>query len=205
MLYSFLTFCRLSFCQAWAYYEHITLPRHFVGENTAEHVLRLAEPGEIEDTELYHPLRTPQSSFIEWGIGIDLYFSSLRIMAGFLLIAGLINLPNMLFYASDDYSPDGKDDLSFSLKTSMVCTTFRWVVCEDCTANEWDSNEEQGRFGTVLNDDGTITTLVLKNECDGAQLKQGIANWVTLIFLIIVSSLMSVYLRAREVRFDEDK
>jgi hypothetical protein len=162
--------------------------------------LRLAEPGEKEDTELYNPLRTPQSSLIEWGIGIDLYFSSLRIMAGFLFIAGLINLPNMLFYASDDYSPEGKDDLSFSLKTSMICTTFEWVVCEDCLAIEWDSNEEKNRFGTSGN-----TTLVLKNGCDGGQFEQGIVNWATLLLLIIGVSLMSVYLRAREVRFDEDK
>jgi hypothetical protein len=144
--------------------------------------------------------------FVVSGIGIDLYFSSLRIMAGFLLIAGLINLPNILFYASDDYSPDGKDDLSFSLKTSMVCTTFRWVVCEDCTPNEWSSNEEENRFGRVFNDDGTTnTTLVLKNECDGGQLEQGIVNWATLLLLILGASLLSVYLRAREVRFDEDK
>lgn len=126
-------------------------------------------------------------------------------MAGFLLIAGLINLPNILYYASDDYSPDGKDDLSFSLKTSMVCTTFRWVVCEDCTANEWGSNEEKDRFGTVLNADGTNTTLVLENDCDGGQFEHGIVNWLTLLLLIIGTSLLSVYLRAREIRFDEDK
>jgi hypothetical protein len=176
-----------------------------VGENTAEHVLRLAEPGEKEDTELYNPARTPQSSLIEWGIGIDLYFSSLRIMAGFLLIAGLINLPNILFYASDEYSRDGKDDLSFSLKTSMVCTTFRWVVCQDCVSSDWSSTEEEDRFGIFTNNDGITTTLVLKNECDGGQLKQGIVNWATLILLIIGASLLSVYLRAREIRFDEDK
>jgi hypothetical protein len=202
MIYSFLTFGRLSCWQAWAYYEHITLPRHFVGENTAEHVLRLAEPGETEDTELYHPIRTPQSSLIEWGIGIDLYFSSLRIMAGFLLIAGLINLPNMIFFASDDYSPDGKDNLSFTLKTSMICTTFKWVVCEDCMQNEWNENDQEDRFGVAS--DG-ITTLVLKNACDGAQFEQGIVNWVTLLGLVISAFLMSIYLRAREVRFDEDK
>jgi hypothetical protein len=181
------------------------LPRHFVGAYSTEQVLRLAEPGEKEDTELYHPFRTPRSCFIEWGIGIDLYFSSLRIMAGFLLLAGLINLPNMLFYASDDYSPDGKDDLSFSLKTSMICTTFKWVVCEDCTPNEWNDNEQEDCFGTVENDDGTTTTLVKENACDGAQFEQGIANWVTLLFLVIGALLMSMYLRAREVRFDEDK
>jgi hypothetical protein len=167
--------------------------------------LRLAEPGEKEDTELYNPLRTPQSSLIEWGIGIDLYFSSLRIMAGFLLIAGLINLPNILFYASKDYSENGKDHLSFSLKTSMICTTFDWAVCEDCTPNEWNSNEEKDRFGIAQNGDGTNTTLVLKNGCDGGQFEQGIVNWATLLLLIIGASLMSVYLRAREVRFDEDK
>jgi hypothetical protein len=87
----------------------------------------------------------------------------------------------------------------------MVCTTFDWVVCENCTASEWSSGEEKDRFGIASNADGTNTTLVLKNGCDGAQFEQGIVNWLTLLLLIIAAFLMSVYLRAREVRFDEDK
>jgi hypothetical protein len=135
----------------------------------------------------------------------SLTLQSLRIMAGFMLLAGLINLPNMLFYASEDYSPDGKDHLSFSLKTSAVCTTFNWVVCEDCLASDWNSDEEKDRFGTGVDADGNPVTLVLRNGCDGGQFEQGIVNWVTLLLLIVVTALMSVYLRAREVRFDEDK
>jgi hypothetical protein len=56
-----------SLSTAYAYYEHITLPRHFAGgEQTAEHVLRRAEPGESQSTDLYNPLKTPSSSFIEY-------------------------------------------------------------------------------------------------------------------------------------------
>jgi len=193
-----------SLSKAWAYYEHITLPRHFTGEQTADHVLRRAEPGEAEETDLYHPLRTPSSSFIEWGIGVDLYFSSLRMMAVVMLVAGLMNLPNIIFYASNDYSPQQKDGLSFSLKTSAVCTSFEWVVCEDCTKSQWESNEQQNSFGTT-EIDGSTTTFVLRNDCDGGDFKHGIVNWATLLFLFFVTAALSIYLRAREVRFDEDK
>jgi len=61
--------------KAWAYYEHVTLPRHFVGEGAADTVLRRAEPGEhMAETELYEPFNLKQSTLIEWGTGIDLYF-----------------------------------------------------------------------------------------------------------------------------------
>jgi len=166
---------------------------------------RRADPGEsTEETELYDPFRTPSSAYIEWGTGVDLYFSTLRIMAFLLLLAGIINIPNILFYRSKAYSPDGKDGLGvfFTLSSSAVCTTPEWVVCSDCSQQGLlNLGEEQGRFINAT--DGTI--LVQRNACDGGQFTQGMINYGTAFFLTAAITLMSMYLRAREIRADEDK
>jgi hypothetical protein len=193
-----------SLSKAYAYYEHVTLPRHFVGEQTADHVLRRSEPGETQPTELYSPLRTPSSSFIEWGIGVDLYFSTLRIMAVVLLGAGLIHLPNLLYYRSSSYSSNGKLNLPWSLKGSAICTSSEWVVCDaSCNTGQWRSDEELTRI--AYTQDGTDVVLVQRNTCNGAQLTQGMLNWAVLFYLVFVLFILSMYLGAREVRFDEDK
>jgi hypothetical protein len=193
--------------KAYAYYEHVTLPRHFVGEQTASHVLRRSEPGETQETELYSPFRTRGSIFIEWGIGVDLYFSTLRIMAIVLFVAGLVHIPNLIFFRSDEYSPAGKgpdNGLPWSLYGSAVCTTREWVACTNCTAKDWNSTTiERQRFG-VNTADGTI--LVERSACNvDSLLKQGLVNWVTLLMLTGVLIFLAMYLGAREVRFDEDK
>lgn len=157
----------------------------------------------MEATELYSPWRTPASAFIEWGVGIDLYFSTLRSVGLILLVAGLINLPNILFYGGADYSPDGKSGLPFTLRTTAICTTGEWVVCPDCQEDQFrfDQVSPSDRFRVSVN--GTV--LVLRNACDGGQLPQGMVNFATGWFLAIVLGLVSIYLRAREVRFEEDK
>lgn len=74
------------------------------------------------------------------------------------------------------------------------------MVCENCNRADF-ANEEVERFRVAV--DGT--TLVLRNACNGGQLTQGMVNWATGFFLAGVIGLISLYLRAREVRFDEDK
>lgn len=189
--------------QAYAYYEHVTLPRHFVGQ-TADHILRRAEPGETQPTELYSPFQTPSSAFIEWGIGMDLYMSTVRMFSLVFLCCGLIHLPNQLFYRSTDYSPDGKSYLDLTLRGSAVCTTTEWVQCADCQAGQWNTEEEQERFAVSSSDPSLV--YVERNACDYDNiLAQGMVNFVVLFFLVAVLVLLSLYLGAREVRFDEDK
>lgn len=162
-----------------------------------------AEPGEsVLKTELYPAFTTPQSSLIEWGIGIDMYFSSIRLLGILLLLAGLIHLPNAFFYASDQYNPGGRStDMAFSLQGTAVCTSGEWVVCNESCQGKWNStNAESQRY---LTDGDTI--LVFRNSCDGGQLQQGMVNWVALVFLLVTIAFSAYYLRAREIRFDEDK
>lgn len=193
--------------QAWAYYEHITLARYFIDARGNDRKKTRAEPGEIErETALYEPFTTPESDLNAWGIGVGLYFSTLRVVAVILIVAGLINIPSILYYAGPEYS-DGQNGLTvFSLTGSAVCTSTEWVVCSDCPEDEWaDTPEEQNRFGKTTDVDGSQITLVLRNACEGAQFSQGMLNWGTLFFLIICFGLLACFQRAREVRFDEDK
>lgn len=162
--------------------------------------MRRAEPGEHEEeTDLYHPFFTPQSAFIEWGTGIDLYFISLKFFALVMLIAGIINISSINYYGSSKYNGDASlDSLAMPLRGSAVCLDTEWVVCEDCTLDDW--NQDKRRFATSGD-----TILVLRNLCKGAELENSISNLTTLFFLLITVGIFSYYLRLREIRFDEDK
>ena len=89
---------------AWEYFEHIILPRYYDGEVDGEKVKQRAEPGEHEKpTKLYPICGTSDADMSGFGIGVGMYFSTLKFLFVISLIAGLINIPNILYYASDDY------------------------------------------------------------------------------------------------------
>ena len=54
-------------------------------------------------------------------------------MAFGLFLAGLVSVPNILFYGSEEYSgvEGHQSDLPFNLKGSAICTQTSWVVCDD--------------------------------------------------------------------------
>mmetsp|Transcript_29806 Transcript_29806/g.49189 ORF Transcript_29806/g.49189 Transcript_29806/m.49189 type:complete len:964 (-) Transcript_29806:41-2932(-) len=191
--------------KAYAFYEHFTLARHF-SEAAAEHKMERAEPGEQAATELYSPFTTPERALPEFGIGVALYFTTLRVLSVILIIAGLIHIPNLLYYSGDEYSNGQQGLVSFSLKGSAVCTIGKWVVCSDCNPDDWDNTEEENRFGIFTDPaTGEVTNIVLRNGCGRPGLTQGIVNYVALLFLIISFLLFGVYQRKRETLYDEDK
>lgn len=74
----------LSLEKAWAYFEHVTLPRYFVmkgQENEKQDTIARERAGAGESdflTELYAPFATPERQLGSFGIGIGVYFSNLR-------------------------------------------------------------------------------------------------------------------------------
>jgi hypothetical protein len=60
---------------------------------------------------------------------------------------------------------------------------------------------ESGQRFAVMPDN---TTLVERNDCE-IQLKHGISDWVTWVVFVFFVVAMSMYLQAREIRFDEDR
>ena len=137
--------------QGWFFFEHVTLPRFVFDRSSTEessYVFNLkrllccgddkmerAEPGEeLCETRLYSPIYTPLDQMGDFGIGIGLYFSTLLFIALMTFIAGLINLPNIAFFRSDEYS-SGQSDVLFVLQGSAVCTDQTWVPCPTCNMN----------------------------------------------------------------------
>ena len=192
--------------KAWAFYEHYTLARYLVGDDGKPLPGKpRADPGEEKPSDLYSPITTAESNLNEWGIGVALYFATLRVMAVILMLTGLINIANIWYYSSDEYSA-GQEGISFSLKGSAVCNQGLWVVCKDCSPDNWSTPEEGSRFGIATDPvSGVNTKIVFKNDCEGASLEQGIVNWASLIFLIICIGLLSIYQRRRETLFDIGK
>lgn len=105
--------------------------------------LTKASPGESTyPTRLYSAFFTPLSQMGAFGIGIGLYFSTLLGVAFITLVAGLINLPNMIYFAGDDYS-NNQVGVHWALKGSAVCTEMVWVPCPSCEIDNFMRSPEK--------------------------------------------------------------
>lgn len=110
--------------KAWAYFEHVALYRYLVppGDQNKEKKnifvrmvrkfmkankkLEKAEPGENgQPTRLYDPIFTPHKQLGDFGLGIGLYFSTLRAITFLTLVSGLISIYNIMYFSSEDYQP----------------------------------------------------------------------------------------------------
>mmetsp|Transcript_33207 Transcript_33207/g.71749 ORF Transcript_33207/g.71749 Transcript_33207/m.71749 type:complete len:1011 (-) Transcript_33207:218-3250(-) len=204
--------------KGWAYFEHFTLPRRYK-EKVGGHRTR-SPPGEGDEntTKLYSYFGTGEQSLSDWGIGMSMYFASLRSTAFILIFVGALNVVNILYYSSDDYDQGPgllKFDISLSamLQYSAVCTDREWVVCANpdgadaCgDSGEWDTIFTKKYYGTAIDDsnDGKKVTLIHRTTCDMAELLPGVINYTTLMILILLLTLYMWYLGKRELRFDED-
>ena len=89
--------------EGWEFFEHITLPRHMVPRPRQER-LEKVNPGYIgEETQLYSVWKTPYEDLGDFGLAIGVYFHTALALAFITLIAGVMNIPNILYYWSSDY------------------------------------------------------------------------------------------------------
>jgi hypothetical protein len=194
----------------WAYFEHFTLPRRFDKKVGGNHIR--APPGERHHTKLYSVLGTPLDSLADWGIGMSMYFTSLIAVGIIFFSAGMINIANMIYYASDEYDiNDNRNSIIKLMKLlhlSAICTDREWVLCsEGCDTHPkwWNTIFTDQYYGTAINpDNGEEVVLINRTTCLPAEFEQGIVNYGTMIFLLLALSIFFWYLGKREVRFDED-
>lgn len=245
--------------EGWCYFEHVTLPRYVlrsstttattriaVPETTCCHKLRKyicgsshhstldrAEPGDnTQTTRLYPVWHTPLSQMGDFGIGIGLYFTTLKVLGVLCLLAGIITLPNILYYSSTNYSTLGQSSsLVPNLLTlgSAICTDTPWVICQDCTPQQFLPNtnrrKESGgsydstspatqdiRFASTCLPSSNTTTestgctiFIKKNNCLGAQKQQGIINLTAFLFVFVAMLFFNFYVRRKAIQFDEDE
>ncbi|KAL7539204.1 hypothetical protein ACHAXR_009091 [Thalassiosira sp. AJA248-18] len=169
--------------------------------------LTRAEPGESQlPTRLYSPFFTPLSQLGDFGIGVGLYFSSLRAVAFITLIAGCINMPNILYFASEEYS-GGQPGVTLLLRGSAICTEQVWVPCPTCRVEDFGHAMSRIAGATTVTPDGELQTLVfaLKNACDGAKFQVGIVNMASLGFILLAIMALSLYQRKKQIAFDEQE
>jgi hypothetical protein len=140
----------------------------------------------------------------DFGLGIGLYFSTLRAIAIITLLAGLINIPNIIYFSSSEYLPSANkpDDLPVGVLGSAICFNQSWVPCPNCACNN-DDIWEKNRCANTL-EDGNLT-FVLRNNCDGATKEQGIVSYATMLMVLLCCLFLAEYLRRQEVKFDEDE
>lgn len=230
-----------SIAKAWAYFEHITLPRRrYIPKNQRKedgnssmvlqrstssfHKIKkkvfkgnrkmdIAVPGENKyETKLYHPITTPLSQMGDFGLGVGLYFSTLRAITILMLLAGIMNIPNFIYFGSNEYS-NRQEGVQWFLKGSAVCNVHEWVPCPECTARQFRNAEErlqvvQGYWdgnGDGTNITTTEMTFALKNKCDGAIFRVGMVNFGTTLLILTGMLFMRFYLQKMEVKFDEDE
>lgn len=194
---------RLSIDKAWSYFEHVTLARHLVPSDEMESsrdYLRKAEPGEKDKpTRLYSVLTTPESDLADWGIGVGIYFFTLRSLGIIMLLAGLINIPALMYYGSEEYS-DPLAKMNFrALKTSAICTDSTWVPCPRCSREQWDSFPSTfDRFAE--SDEGL--KFILRNNCN-IDRKIAVVSYISLLFVCISVYVLQKITKRRERFFDE--
>ena len=184
----------ISLAKGWAYFEHFTLPRRFATKSGGHHVR--APPGETNETKLYSAFLTPQSSLSDWGIGMGMYFSTLSSIGTILLLAGILSIPNIIWYGNG-YDPSPNRNMNFSLMTilrfSAICTTREWVKCDGCDADIWNNTFTENYYGRGLDAaTGETATLINRTTCLPAQFAPGMWNFGVLLLLILCITAYNV-------------
>ena len=194
---------------AWAYFEHIALPRKL--HSSARYSDKInsykADPGEHTlRTELYPYLTTPEDQLGDFGIGVGIYFLSMRVFSIICFIAGLLYIPVIHFYRSNDYSEgeDSANSNSWVLRGSAICTDTMWVPCPGCGNHEDDFDATRLANGTLQSDPNTVVYFALRNLCEGANWEQGVNHLCVAAFMFISICVLSWLLLKGELKFDED-
>lgn len=172
--------------------------------NSQEQIMDLAERGEDSyPTKLYSPFWTPMNQMGDFGLGVGLYFSALRSIMILTFIAGIINIPNMMYFASERYS-QGQEGVHLLIKGSAVCTVKEYVPCPTCKLEDFADALHRIATAQSVYSDGDLI-FVMKNWCDGAKLPLAFVNYATLLCIMYGLWRISRHSKAQEVKFDEDE
>ena len=258
---------RAALDNAWAYFEHFTLPRYYVVDDVASGVgggilvsdvddeeevdeidgdseeeeyedisksdrttkvsnrsskdtsnrnvdyFIKAEPGDVDiPTKLYPIYQTPESELADMGVGIGIYFYTLRVLSIILFLAGIISIPNLIYFYSNDYNPTpifGNNTnyriSEFLLSTSAVCTDHIWVPCPNCTIEQFShfpSSYERYAAETISNDDSSRRTFIKINDCHITKYA-GISSYITMLFVCVSIFVVSKIIHSKQRLLDE--
>ena len=119
-----------------------------------------------------------------------------------MLVAGLINVPNLVFFYSDDYNPSNERLKKLSLKASAICTTEVWAACPTCTKEDWDRfPQAYDRYAEHISDDGSVLTFIKVNVC-GITQSVGMVAYASLIFLCFAFFTLQKAVTREQIKLD---
>eukprot|EP00536_Pseudo-nitzschia_multiseries_P002604 jgi/Psemu1/294887/fgenesh1_pm.35_\ len=216
--------------KGWAFFEHQALYRYLVkpddNKKTRKTIFKnmnekfdRAEPGEDDDPSKLYPWFTlPHSQLGDFGLGIGLYFSTLRAFVFITFICGLISMYNIVFFASEEYDPVKAGILdpnvtftNMFMIGSAVCHSVEWVPCPTCRCRGVDDKISSwgllppGHCALSDSPDGDILTFAKKNNCDGTPWQLVATNYATVLFMVISVIFLGLYMKREETAFDEDE
>lgn len=182
---------------AWFHYEHVTLARCYEnGDQYFENdFVRASQSERRFATRLYPVWETPLKELADFGVSQRMFFSSLLVMAGIMFLAGLLNVPLMIYFWG--YAGDNKEGVDYmgtnTIRGSALCDATEWVECASCNAmpEEYPSYRLDG-------------TNVRRNLCDfDSWLVPGLCSFVASVILLVLMGLAFWKQRAAEVVLDE--
>lgn len=91
------------------------------------------------------------------GIGVGLYFYTLKCLAIIMFLAGFLSYPVLHYYASPEYNDKNSENPHWpALQTSAICTNTRWAPCPSCekTIKQYaaDSTQEWFTFNAITDE-----------------------------------------------------
>jgi hypothetical protein len=212
---------------AWSHYEHVTLARRFVlddsytntgsSSNKDNQNLFVRAPQSqrsLYKTRLYPVWDTPLQELVHFGVSIRMFFATLLVFSGILGVAGLLNIPLMVYFwgyanhqdhNNNNNNKDGVDYMGVGkmIRASALCDATEWVECSTCADNidEFPSY----RLDTTSNNDDNWNVYVRRNDCNfEGFLSPGICSFTaTLLILILTAFFVFRKQRQAEIVFDE--
>lgn len=84
-----------------------------------------------------------------------------------------------------------------------MCTDVEWVPCPDCTEDMF--TKDSYRYFSETTKDGDTISFAMKNNCEGATLQNGIYSLATMVVVTLGLFGTGIYLKGKEIEFDEDE
>mmetsp|Transcript_606 Transcript_606/g.975 ORF Transcript_606/g.975 Transcript_606/m.975 type:complete len:793 (-) Transcript_606:298-2676(-) len=137
------------------------------------------------------------SEFRNFGIGVAVYFETMRALAVICLVAGLLYLPSIMYYDSTSYDETGRSSIGWQLRGSLMCHDTKWVPCPTCTLDDWADSPR--RYAIAENN----LVFVLANECADIRLREGLQHLVVILFLAIAIFALGFHQKKLELQYDE--
>lgn len=129
-------------------------------------------------------------------------FLSVRALCILTFLGGCLSIPNILFFASDNYDSKNQGGIREWLRGSAICTDTTYVICEDCSNHTFPDTRVGDGFNAAT---GQNATFYLRNNCNGATENQTFINLGVLALIALGLLVMNITIKRAEEAFDEDE